>query len=339
LKVGSVRAFVGGPHPNPLPKGEGVREEHPQPNLPVKGEGERKGSKDMDYLKFAVEMFHKGGIFMWPLLVCAIVSVVLIIERALYLRENKIDWDRFHFELKNALKEENLEKAVVLAAKTKGVIGRVMQECLLGIKAGHTNVEEITEKEVLSEMGPMERSRGWLATMIQVAPLLGLIGTVQGMIQCFMQIEAAGTADPKMLAGGIYTALITTFAGLMVAIPSSIAQEHIRKESNNILHRMDLCLMEVQEWVDEREEGKGKLEGRSEKFEVKMKRENGFGVEAKAPVGGPHPNPLPKGEGARAEHPHPSPVPEGEGVREEDVVVLTPLPTGKRAGGQTVGGV
>jgi biopolymer transport protein ExbB len=292
----------------------------------------RKGKKVMDYLKFAAEMFYKGGFFMWPLLVCAIASVVLIIERALYLRENKIDWDRFHFELKGALSENNLDKAVVLAAKTKGVIGRVMQECFLGIKAGHTNVEEITEKEVLNEMGPMEKSRGWLATMIQVAPLLGLIGTVQGMIQCFMQIEAAGAADPKMLAGGIYTALITTFAGLLIAIPASIAQEHIRKESNNILHRMDLCLMEVQEWLDgKKESDKGK--GISDK-------DGGGSRGVKVADGGTYSSPPAAQvgvEGTRKEHPHPSPLPEGEGDG-EDVPVLTPLPVSKRAGGAAVGG-
>ncbi len=282
----------------------------------------------MDYLKFAVDMFYKGGFFMWPLLVCAIAAIVLVIERALYLRENKIDWDRFHFELKNALKEENLDKAVVLAAKTRGMIGRVMQECLLGIKAGHSNVEEITEKEVLSEMGPMERSRGWLATMIQVAPLLGLIGTVQGMIQCFMQIEAAGAADPKMLAGGIYTALITTFAGLMVAIPASIAQEHIRKESNNILHHLDLCLMEVQEWVDERNEAREK----AGKPAVESGNSGGLAAtvtRASAPAA-KAPEPVP----AAAE-----PVMAGGGAGDDDIPVLTPLAPSKRATGQTAGGV
>src|SRR5688572_11835261 len=83
---------------------------------------------------------------------------------------------------------------IVLAAGTRGLIGRVLQECLLRIQAGETDVESATEKEILSEMGPMERSRGWLATMIQVAPPLGLIGTVQGMIQCFMTIERSATA-------------------------------------------------------------------------------------------------------------------------------------------------
>lgn len=206
----------------------------------------------MDHITFLVDMFQKGGLFMWPLLAVAIVSIVLIIERFFFLRENKVDWDRFQFELRSALKEDSLEKAVVLAAKTRGIIGRVMQECLLRVQAGQTNIEDATEKEILNEMTSMERSRGWIATMIQVAPLLGLIGTVQGMIMCFMRIEASAQTDPKMLANGIYTALITTFAGLLIAIPVSLAQEHIRKETNKILHFLDLYLVEVREWIDQK---------------------------------------------------------------------------------------
>ena len=207
----------------------------------------------MEFLKTMFDLYFKGGIFMWPLLACAIAAIVLIIERMLFLRENKIEWDHFHFELRSALKDGNLDKAIVLAAKTPGVIGRVMQECLLRIQAGERDVESATEKEILTEMASMERSRGWLATIIQVAPLLGLIGTVQGMIMCFMTIERTATADPRVLAGGIYTALITTFAGLLIAIPASLAQEHIRKRINNILHYLDLYLVEVREWLDVRE--------------------------------------------------------------------------------------
>jgi len=207
----------------------------------------------MQWLENMVILFWKGGFFMWPLLACAIAGIVLIIERILFLRENKIAWDHFHFELRSALKDGNLEKAIVLAAKTPGMIGRVMQECLLRVQAGERDVESATEKEILGEMASMERSRGWLATLIQVAPLLGLIGTVQGMIICFMTIEQTATADPKLLAGGIYTALITTFAGLLIAIPLSLALEHIRKQTNNILHYLDLYLVEVREWLDARE--------------------------------------------------------------------------------------
>jgi biopolymer transport protein ExbB len=209
----------------------------------------------MEFFKTTVDLFLKGGMFMWPLLVVAIAGIVLIVERFLFLRENKVDWDRFHFELKSALRDGNLDKAIVIAAKTKGVIGRVLQECLLRIQAGETDVESATEKEILSEMASMEKSRGWLATIITVAPLLGLIGTVQGMIVCFMTIERTAMTDAKLLAGGIYTALITTFAGLLIAIPASLAQEHIRKQTNRVLHYMDLYLVEVREWLEKRPTG------------------------------------------------------------------------------------
>lgn len=208
----------------------------------------------MELIRLLVDLTIKGGIFMVPLGVVAVVSLVLIVERLLFLRENKLDWDRFHFELKSALKDNDIERSVVLAARTKGVIGRVMQECLLRVQAGENDVESATEKQILSEMSSMERSRGWLANMIQISPMLGLIGTVQGMIMCFMRIEQSAATDPKLLANGIYTALITTFAGLLIAIPVSVAQEHIRKETNKVLHFLDLYLLEVREWTQKKAE-------------------------------------------------------------------------------------
>lgn len=208
----------------------------------------------MEMIRLLVDLTIKGGIFMVPLGIVAVVALVLIVERLLFLRENKLDWDRFHFELKSALKDNDIERSVVLAARTKGVIGRVMQECLLRVQAGENDVESATEKQILSEMSSMERSRGWLANMIQISPMLGLIGTVQGMIMCFMRIEQSAATDPKLLANGIYTALITTFAGLLIAIPVSVAQEHIRKETNKVLHFLDLYLLEVREWTQKKTE-------------------------------------------------------------------------------------
>ena len=230
----------------------------------------------MQFFELVVDMFLKGGFFMWPLLLCAIAGIVLIIERMLFLRENQINWDHFQFELRSALKNNNLDKAIVLAAKTPGMIGRVMQECLLRIQAGETDVESATEKEILSEMESMEKSRGWLANIIQVAPLLGLIGTVQGMIMCFMTIERTSTADPRVLANGIYTALITTFAGLLIAIPVSVAQEYIRKRINKILHHLDLYLVEVREWLEHRDDPSAgsRLEAARTALETATKRES-----------------------------------------------------------------
>jgi biopolymer transport protein ExbB len=203
----------------------------------------------MDFFHTTLDLAFKGGFFMIPLVIVAIVTVGIVVERLLYLRENEIDWDRFHFELKSALRDNDLDRGIVLAAKTKGIIGRVMGECLLRVQAGRTDIEKATEKEILSEMSSMERSRGWLGTMIQIAPLLGLLGTVQGMIIVFMKIEGAQTMDPHIFAGGIYTKLITTFTGLIIAVPAAVAQEHIRRRINKILHYLDLYLLEVRDWT------------------------------------------------------------------------------------------
>ncbi|NQU11529.1 MotA/TolQ/ExbB proton channel family protein [bacterium] len=206
----------------------------------------------MDTLKTIVDLSMRGGPLMVPLALVALAALALVIERFLYLRANRIDGDRFHFELKTALKDGDLPKAIVLAARTRGVVGRVVEEGLLRVQDGETDVEAATEKVIHNEMSQVERSRGWLVNLAQVAPLLGILGTVQGMVLCFMRIEQSGATDPKMLAGGIYVALITTVAGLAIAVPVTVAQEYFRNQTNQILHYLDLCLLEVREWMGHR---------------------------------------------------------------------------------------
>lgn len=218
----------------------------------------------MDALKLMLDLSLKGGPLMIPLALVALVAIALIIERFLYLRANRIDGDRFHFELKSALKEGDLNKAIVLCARTRGVVGRVMEEGLLRVQDGERDMEAATEKAIHNEMSQIERSRGWLVNLAQVAPLLGILGTVQGMVVCFMKIEQSGATDPKLLAGGIYMALITTVAGLVIAAPLTIAQEYFRSATNRILHTLDLCLIEVREWM-ERKKGDEKNYGQTEK--------------------------------------------------------------------------
>ncbi len=198
------------------------------------------------------EVFIKGGIFMIPLAIAGISAVALVIERLLFLRENRIDGDRLQFELQTALKDDDLEKAIVLAAKTRGVIGRVLEEGLRRIQSGETDIEAATEKAIHSEMEQMERSRDWLITISTISPLLGILGSVYGMIVAFNKIESTGGTDPKLLAGGISIALITTVTGLIIAIPTTVAHDYVRKKTNQILHAMDLYLLEIGDWLGKR---------------------------------------------------------------------------------------
>ena len=203
----------------------------------------------MSWIQNILDLGIKGGFFMIPLLAVALSGLVLMIERWLYLRENRLNSDQFHFDLKTVLKENSIDQAIALTARTKGVIGRVLQEGFLRIKAGEKAVGTATEKVILSEMMSMEKSRGWIVNMSQVAPLLGILGTVWGLVVAFMTIETTASTDPRLLAGGIYQALITTVAGLLIAIPLIIFQEHVRKQTNHILALLDLYLVEIKEWL------------------------------------------------------------------------------------------
>src|SRR5512134_3101195 len=119
----------------------------------------------MSLFPFLFDMTLKGGFFMIPIGVCALVGIILAIERLLFLRENRIQGDRLHFELQTALKEDDLDRAVVLAAKTKGIVGRVLEEGLRRVQGGETDIDVATEKIIHSEMAQMEKSRDWLVTI------------------------------------------------------------------------------------------------------------------------------------------------------------------------------
>ncbi|OGV59621.1 MAG: hypothetical protein A2498_04405 [Lentisphaerae bacterium RIFOXYC12_FULL_60_16] len=203
-------------------------------------------------LQVFVDLCIKGGIFMVPLALVGLAAIVLTIERFIFLHQNRVDWDHLHFELRSAIKDRDLERAVVLAARTKGMVGRVLAEGLVKIQEGHTDIVAATEKIIHSEMRGMEKSRGWLLTLAQVAPLIGILGTVYGLVVSFMAIEQSASTDPRILAGGIYQALITTVAGLVIAIPIILVQEHVRRETNRILHYLDLFLMEIRDGLENR---------------------------------------------------------------------------------------
>ena len=194
----------------------------------------------------------RGGIFMIPLLIAGTAAIALTIERLLFLRENRVSGDRLQYELQNALKANDLDKAIVLAAKTPGIIGRVLEEGLRRVQSGETDIGAATEKIIHSEMVQMERSRDWLITIATIAPLMGIMGSVYGMIVAFHRIEESGGTDPKMLAGGLAIALICTVTGLVIAIPTTVAHDFIRKQTNQILHGMDLYLLEIGEWLGKR---------------------------------------------------------------------------------------
>ncbi|RPH97178.1 MAG: MotA/TolQ/ExbB proton channel family protein [Calditrichaeota bacterium] len=165
-----------------------------------------------------IQMFVDGGIFMWPILICLIIGVMICIERMITLTRASINSKRFMSKVKEALREGGTEKAIEVCANTRGPIASIFHAGLLRAKGGIEHVEKAITNAGTIEMAFLERGLIWLATVIALAPMLGFTGTVQGMIQAFDAIKAANDISPAIVAGGIAVALLTTLFGLVVAM-------------------------------------------------------------------------------------------------------------------------
>lgn len=164
-----------------------------------------------------IEYFVKGGIIMYPILLCSVVSFTIIIERLIFYASIKINPNILQkiFELISA---GSIEKAKKLAETLPEIIRVII---LKGIEEMHsTNFEEIVQDVAEQQITKLERFLPLLSAIASISTLLGFTGTVTGMIKAFESIAAAGYASPQVVAKGIAEALITTAAGLIVAIPT-----------------------------------------------------------------------------------------------------------------------
>ncbi|MBI4428232.1 MAG: MotA/TolQ/ExbB proton channel family protein [Ignavibacteriales bacterium] len=168
-----------------------------------------------------LDLFLRGGVVMWPILLCSIIGLVVIIERWLVLRKARIDVGQFMLRLRSVLQRGNLQSAIHFCAKTKAPLANIMKKGLTAAPDGHERVREAVENAGKEEAFKLEQRLGMLANIAGIAPLLGFLGTVTGMIGAFRTIEVlSGSATPADLAGGIWEALLTTAFGLIVGIPA-----------------------------------------------------------------------------------------------------------------------
>jgi biopolymer transport protein ExbB len=187
-----------------------------------------------------VEFFNKGGKFMWGLLALSIVGVAVIIERAITLQKAKADVRSLMEKVVGALKKGRLEDAIEICAETRGPIPQILHAGLRQAKKGTVAVEKAIETAGIIEMSFLERGLIILATVANVAPLLGFLGTVSGMIAAFEAIAQAEQVSAKLVASGISEALITTMTGLTIAIPVQIAH-------NLFVQRIDRFVVEMED--------------------------------------------------------------------------------------------
>lgn len=187
-----------------------------------------------------VELYWTGGVFMHPILLCSIAGLALIIERAYFFARARTDTRRLMGELLRTLQDSGLESAQRMLHARRGPIAAVLHSGLARAKRGPEAVEKAIETAASIELALLERGLIWLATVANIAPLLGFLGTVSGMIHAFEAIAAAEEVSAKLVATGIYEALITTAAGLIVAIPVQAAH-------NYFVSRIDKFVIDIEE--------------------------------------------------------------------------------------------
>ena len=188
------------------------------------------------------KLFIEGGAgFMALVLLCLILGLALSIERIITLGLSQIDGKKFAAAIEDKVKAGDIEGALETARNTRGPVASIYYQGLLRVKEGQ-NIENV-EKSVISygsvQMGKLESGMTWISLFIGIAPQLGFMGTVIGLIQAFDAIEVAGDISPALVAGGMKVALITTVGGLVVAIILQLFYNYLIQKIDGIVSDME----------------------------------------------------------------------------------------------------
>ncbi len=205
-----------------------------------------------------IEILAKGGVIMVAIGICSVIAVAVIVERWLSLRKVQINTATFILQIKNLLLKDHVDEAIALCKRTPGPIAKITKAAIEKREGSREEIREAIEDAGKIEVYQLEKNLGALGTVAAVAPLIGFLGTVTGMIRAFMQIQAhGGNVDASVLAGGIWEALITTAAGLTVGIPALIFYNWLEGKVQRIVFEMQVSSIEILDMLLEREKVHG----------------------------------------------------------------------------------
>jgi len=189
------------------------------------------------------EMIVQGGPIMYPIVLCSVIALAIVIERIYHLHHAKIDTRKFMDEIATVLRRNKIMEAIEMCDTTPGPIAHILKAGILKHDRQRHEIKEAVEEAGLYEVPRMEKNLPVLATIAHISPLLGLLGTVAGMVEAFQVIHQKSTSlnpvSPGDLAEGIWHALLTTVAGLVVAIPTYVAYNYLVNKVNGFVLDME----------------------------------------------------------------------------------------------------
>lgn len=202
-----------------------------------------------------LEYIQKGGPLMWLILLCSIISVGVFLERLTYVHRATIRVGEFLRGLANLIRRRNFAEALHECAGTPGPVARVIHAAIIHHHAPRSELKEIVQEAGQLEVPKLERRLGLLATIAFVTPMIGLLGTVSGLIDAFAVLSQSGFATSTDLAAGIYKSLLNTAAGIVVAIPSAVAYAFLSSRVNRLMYDMERAGIEIVNLITEKREG------------------------------------------------------------------------------------
>jgi biopolymer transport protein ExbB len=202
-------------------------------------------------------LLANGGPVMWLILIAAAIAAVVFVERALFCHRSQINSAEFLNGVRTVIKRGNVVEAISICDATPGPVSRLVKAAILSRELGRDRVREAVEEAGLVEVPRLEEKLNLLATIAQIAPLLGLFGTMLGFIDVFGQIEQAGLyAHIQLLSHGIWKALICAAGGIAVAIPAHAGYNYLVSRVNKIVLDMERAAAEIVNIVTENGNGK-----------------------------------------------------------------------------------
>jgi biopolymer transport protein ExbB len=193
-----------------------------------------------------------GGPVIWLILIAAAIALVVFVERALFCHRSQINSAEFLNGIRTVLKRDNIVEAISICDATPGPVARLVKAAIINREKGRDRVREAVEEAGLTEVPRLEEKLNLLATIAQIAPLLGLFGTVIGFMHLFSQLQVDGLyAHIQELATGVWEALICAAAGIGVAIPAHAGYNYLVSRINKLVLDMERAAAEIVNIVTE----------------------------------------------------------------------------------------
>jgi len=198
-----------------------------------------------------------GGPVIWLIVAAAAAAAVVFVERALYCHRSQINSAEFLNGVRTVIKRGNVVEAIAICDATAGPVSRLVKVAILARELGRVRVREAVEEAGSAEVPRLEEKLNLLATIAQIAPLLGLFGTVLGFMDVFGRIEQAGLyAHIQMLSHDVWKSLICAGAGIAVAIPAHAGYNYLISRVNKVVLDMERAAAEIVNIVTENGNGK-----------------------------------------------------------------------------------